>query len=132
MSKRKRRERARYLNPYPIARPLPAPLPRLSRLSLHEPILALEDRRTWHPLPFSRPVMALERLAARLVPAVRNRPFKPPLWSGVRFAVPHKVALCVRRNRRKEVLHAKRIAGSGASRFKRRHRNAFSEVSCKR
>ena len=44
------------------------------------------------------------------------------------FAIPEKVMRCVRRKQRKEVLHAKGIAGSRVSR--RRRRDGWSNVDC--
>lgn len=52
---------------------------------------------------------------------------------GLRFARPDKIAVCVRRKRRREVLHAlrltnKRSRGSGGGR--RRNRTPWSNVKC--
>lgn len=49
----------------------------------------------------------------------------------VGFTLPWQVIICVRRKRRREVLHALNIAGrSGVGRGKRQHRNEYSEVRC--
>lgn len=51
----------------------------------------------------------------------------PP--SGVRVATPSRVAVCVRREQRREVLHALRRTGGGGR--KRRRYNEWSNISCK-
>lgn len=48
----------------------------------------------------------------------------------LRFAVPERVGICARRAARREVLFAKRRTRRGAG--SRKHRNYFSEVSCRR
>lgn len=140
MAKRsKRNDRARYLNtPSPIAsfaasvyRPL-----NLRPLVTFSPVLELEDRRTWHPQKFTRAALASVRSAARIIP---RSPLNPPARSraalfhavpvGLGFQAPKKVALCVRRNTRREVLHAKRVAGSGGG-FRKRRLNKFSHIGC--
>jgi len=88
-----------------------------------------EDRRAFHPDG-----------AFRAFATVRSSPFAatiiqaPP--SSVRrvsrraFVHPQKVAVCVRRHQRKEVLFALGRAGKGAR--KRPRRTASSEISCRR
>lgn len=46
------------------------------------------------------------------------------------FHLPWQVIVCVRRQRRKEVLHAFRIAGGGVGKGKRWRRGRFSDVRC--
>lgn len=48
------------------------------------------------------------------------------------FALPWQVVICVRRKRRKEVIHALGIAGAAGVRRRRRtqRRNAYSEIRC--
>lgn len=89
---------------------------RLSPLRL----LPLGDGRIFHPMPkFSRPFAAAPRAAARLVES----------GMGVRFQTPSRVAVCVRRKMRKEVLFA--IGVGGQSGKKNKPRKAFSSaVSC--
>lgn len=86
------------------------------------------DRRRYVPgRPFAAP-FATQRNAVRLVDrVVPNRVLKPAVRSVVAFAVPSKVAVCVRRHRRREVLMAK---GIGGSRVRRPRRNEWSDVSC--
>lgn len=57
------------------------------------------------------------------------RPDRLPYRVG--FALPWQVIICVRRKRRKQVLHALRIAGRrGIGRGKKQRRNEYSEVRC--
>lgn len=48
------------------------------------------------------------------------------------FALPWQVVICVRRQRRREVLHALRFVGgaAGLKRRRRPRRNAYSEIRC--
>lgn len=49
----------------------------------------------------------------------------------VGFHMPWQVVICVRRKKRREVMHALQIAGrSGVGRGKKHKRNAYSEVVC--
>lgn len=90
----------------------------------------IEDRRTHHPLGVFRPAKSFgPRSDTRVVARSSSRPFQ--ISQGFRFAVPERVVVCVRRQRRKEVLHALGRAGSGAGR-KRKRRNWMSSISCKR
>lgn len=97
----------------------------------------LDDRRRYHPLrTLSRitPLAALSRSATRIVPKsqtnlgqwTRSLPYRQ------RFAVPHKISLCVRRRIRKEVIHAIGFAkgGKGTRRSRKPRRNFWSDVSC--
>lgn len=85
-------------------------------------MMEIEDRRRFHPAKhrsaasFSRPHHVLKAKPSRALP------------KRVMFEAPKKVLVCVRRQRRKEVLHAKRVAGSGN--LRRPRRNWFSDVSC--
>lgn len=69
----------------------------------------LEDRREFHPEADKRPARAKRRADAALVVPQKSTSFVP---SAVGFSRPGGVALCVRRHARREVLHAKGIAGS--------------------
>lgn len=123
-----------------------APLRRSAGVTLGLPsltaalsLLALlqEDRRQWHPQGPARPARATVRSAARLVPAPRKdryggvRSWMSSLPSAVSFAAPRRVAVCVRRHRRREVLHALGVAGGSGGRFKRRRRSEYSSISCR-
>lgn len=121
-------------------------LPRISVRPLD--LRVLEDRRTFSPEPFP-PARGFFRSATRLVavdrPASPNvnfsrsddpaRPFfsfpapgRSQTKARIAFSAPKAVVLCVRRHRRKEVLHAKGVAGRRGLRPPRR--NQFSDVSC--
>lgn len=87
-------------------------------------MLEVEDRRRFHPsrkfrsaASFSRPHHVLKVKSSRALSA------------RVAFSAPKKVLVCVRRKRRKEVLHAKRVAGRGG--LRRPRRSWFSDVSCR-
>lgn len=92
-------------------------------------VLRVEDRRHWSPVPRSwRPAGATSRDARRLV--LRDVPNKPGLLPHqVSFRVPDKVAICVRRKVRKEVMFATKKAGRGGAKARHR-RNAWSDVKC--
>lgn len=88
----------------------------------------IEDRRTHHPLDFFRPPLATD--GGHIAPVrVTKKPFKTQLPFGLQFAAPEKTLVCVRRNQRKEVLHALRKTGRGRSR-KSPRRNYLSGVRC--
>jgi len=105
------------------------PLRRNPVLVTRTHVLRLDDRRQWSPVPRSwRPVGATSRDARRLV--LRDVPYKPGvLPHQVSFRVPDKVALCVRRKVRKEVMFATKKAGRGGAKARYR-RNAWSDVKC--
>lgn len=127
----------------PIARRVePVSLSTLSLVSRLSPLATLlgqlrelEDRRTFHPEGRLRPARASFRSATQLVPrpgrraalATRASVLVP---SRVAFKVPNRVAICVRRKSRREVLFAKRVAGAGGGRFRKRRYNEYSFVGC--
>lgn len=95
-----------------------------------------EDRRTWKPgyAPPSR--LEGRRLDSGVVPLFHITPARknaPGAVLGVpraiAFAKPEQVAVCIRRERRREVLHAHGVAGSHGLRGGRR--GALSGISCK-
>lgn len=111
------------------------------------PLTVFEDRRQWHPERAHRPAMsfsqARHRLEALAQPAVLNRNGKNrdafahlrsfnSFPSGIRFARPDRVLVCVRRNIRKEVLHALKKTGRSGGRQKRPRFNWFSTIKCRR
>lgn len=109
-----------------LLRPLPAP----ARFS-QSPRQAVEDRRSHHPLGFFRP--ARQWSGHPVKPHVVSKPtrHRAQLPFGLRFAVPQKTLICVRRKTRKEVLHALHKVGKGRSGFrKKRSRNFYSRISC--
>lgn len=88
----------------------------------------IEDRRTWYPTRV-RPAATLSRLDQRRIVERSRNSFEsfPSLHLG--FEVPRKVAVCVRRKTRREVILALKKAGAGAAQ-KRRKRNEYSDVRC--
>lgn len=98
------------------------------------PILNLSDRRLYHPEGFFRPAIAQPKVAARIIggpgKSQAGRKLHSLSHEKLTFAVPDKVAICVRRKRRKEVMFAKNKAGKSGQ--KRPKRNYWSSISCKR
>ncbi len=93
-----------------------------------------EDRRLHHPLGKHRPPGVFYGGPPQLI--VKNRFYSKPgrvLASQTKgrlsFESPNRVLLCVRRNIRKQVMHATGKAGLVGQ--KKPHRNENSEISCK-
>lgn len=80
------------------------------------------DRRLYDPTRSVRAPFSFRRSDVRLVD-------KRPLWSATQlsFAVPKRVAICIRRKDRREVLFAK---GVGGGRVRKPRRNAWSSIKC--
>lgn len=104
----------------------------LSRLTL------IEDRRNYYPDAYTRPAHMLSTPRHRLVlkpNVVKARPSPsvlyraPTLPVGVAFQTPKRVSICIRRQRRKEVIHALGKSGRGVSRKKPR-RSEYSDITC--
>lgn len=114
---------------YAVASPVHR-LPRPAVLRLPVQVLPLiEDRRRFDPtISVSRP-KSIRQDQARLTLRASRAPVKQTK-TPLSFAVPEKVALCRRREIRREVLHAKRVAGKRGLRPPRR--NLWSSISCKR
>lgn len=108
------------------------------------PLRELEDRRSYHPDGRSRPARTFSSPGSRLT--VVDRVFAPrtagridasrsysALWSGTRasvaFANPSRTIICVRRQQRREVLHALHKTRSG--RGGRSHWSEYSNIRCK-
>jgi len=138
--RRSDRDDAHAISNDPLARELRSPLIKKILEPVTRPsILAIEDRRLFSP-ELARPARALPRAAARLTvhdPNVNRtnkkiRTNKLHVPSDVRFSDPTRVAICVRRHQRREVLHALRYAGSGAGRrkLKRPRWSEFSDIKC--
>ena len=103
------------------------PVPRLKLLDTRTEqrhIASLEDRRRFRPDLLSAPPVAVTRAATRLKVGRKLH--------SVKFAKPEQISLCAKRQRRKQVLFAKQIAGGkGLGRHKKRRTNQFSSVGCK-
>lgn len=82
------------------------------------------DLRRYHPRKYDRPAPALIRAA--------NRDVVGETLRDIRAALPHKVAICLRRKIRREVLFGLglhvRVGRGGGS--KPRHRNQYTKVKC--
>lgn len=93
----------------------------------------VEDRRRFHPAGKMAPAATFSRRdQRRIVEKVkdvrRESPWSMPV-ARLGFAVPEKVAVCVRRKQRREAMFALRRTGKGAA-AKRRRRSEFSDTTC--
>lgn len=139
----KSKNRSRRVKQFSFAkRSLPTSLSPTRSLSrpFRENLEIFEDRRTFHPEGLSRPARLFSQPRHRLT-LVDKKPFLNPdrfaklrQFSGtkalVAFEQPSKVLICVRRQIRKEVLHALNKSGKSGQRSPRR--NYFSEISCRK
>lgn len=105
--------------------------PRLASSVVLTPLKSISDLRTFHPLEEMRPLFSTVRKASRVLPynvnVGRNRKANVLTFAErFRFADPRKVAVCVRRKQRREVLFALRKTGAGG----RKRRNQWSNVKC--
>lgn len=93
----------------------------------------IEDRRTHYPglSPFKRPVVSAAVGRPARIKLIENNRYAAPSQTkmDLAFDEPKKLAICIRRQRRKEVLHAKGVAGS--KNLKKPTRNEWSEISCR-
>lgn len=115
-------------------RPVPH-FPQLPKVSYKTNTFALsliEDRREHYPglKPYNRPVSQLAVGKPARLKLIQNPRHKAPSQTKaiVAFQEPHKLPLCIRRKQRKQVLHAKGVAGS--KNLKKPTRNEWSDVSC--
>lgn len=105
--------------------PLSRGLPLVSPRSVSKPIVPLtlvEDRRFYNPQSFN----ALSLSGKKHILTVPKR--APARAGAVYFRTSANVVLCVRRKRRREVIHALGHAGRRGQR--RPRRNAFSQIFC--
>lgn len=102
-----------------------------------------EDRRQWHPVGSSAPARSFDRSRHRLT--VVDRPIRHKVRSfrgfnapralssqtkaALAFSGPSRVLVCVRRQIRREVMHARGLAGQIG--FRRPRRTWLSEISCR-
>lgn len=91
---------------------------------------SVEDRRTYHPDREFRSPLDVRGVPRHTlaVPAPQPRSNYSGLPAHVAFQAPHDVLVCVRRNTRKEVLHA--FKKTGKSGQKRPRRTPFSNIQC--
>lgn len=111
---------------------------------LKTPLQLYEDRRLWHPEGAFAPAKSFSRARHRLTlqtytPAPRSlnrdrfahlRSFNRQTKARISFAQPDRVLICVRRNIRKQVLHAFRKTGKVGQ--KRPKFTFYSRISCRR
>lgn len=96
------------------------------------PLSLLEDRRRFHPERDLRPALSFFGKPRLVVRKARKAPARSRMtaFSGlshrIGFQVPKRVAICVRRKERREVLIAN---GAGGSR-KPKRRNYWSSIQC--
>lgn len=131
----------------PASLDLPEPIKARVPQPFRDPVaglLAVEDRRTWHP-EAHRPPVSSRRWNARVVWGAPASPARRPRFArrGVstatrratppsssyrfRFKFPRSVMVCVRRHRRREVLFAKRRTRGGS---RARRWTSHSSVYC--
>ncbi|QXP44185.1 MAG: hypothetical protein [Arizlama microvirus] len=101
------------------------------------PLREIEDRRDYHPEGPARPARSLSSARHRLVmtpqPQLPSRlpdTFTPTIPVGVSFEAPRRVAICVRRKQRREVLHALGKTGRGSRHHRKPRKSYYSEVNC--
>jgi len=89
------------------------------------------DRRLYHPEGRNRAPATIGTRVANASRIIMAKPSPVRKVSRLTFQTPKKVAVCVRREQRREVLMALGKAGGGRSRRKPK-RNHLSEISCRR
>lgn len=92
----------------------------------------IEDRRFFNPAPYVAKTLSYQhqlKVAEEWGKMRRSQRLTYPSNS-VAFQQPNRIILCIRRNIRREVLHAKRYTARGRSFYKRPSRNYFSSVRC--
>lgn len=110
-------------------------LPRVTYTTNKFALSLIEDRRTHYPglKPYNRPVAAFsvnKPARLKLIEPIGANKFRPSAQTKatIAFQDPKSLPLCTRRAVRKEVLHAKGVAGSKVRKPKR---NEWSDVSCR-
>lgn len=132
---------------YIARRSLPVSTPKSTYSYVRLPSLTeFEDRRRWYPSSYTEPARSFSAPRSRLT--VVSRVSHPrtvgrvdasrslsSAWSQTRatvaFAEPRRTVLCVRRNIRKEVLHALDRVRPGGSGRSRSHWTEWSSVRCR-
>lgn len=131
MSRRSRRRRTNDSHHSERESPHRSLTPALPRnLASLEPLRLIEDRRTYHPLEFFRPARTTHGGLAGPVTVTPKNKNKAFLAHGLAFPQPSKkIAVCVRRQQRREVLAAMKKFGKGKGGGKKR-RNWHSNIGC--
>lgn len=99
-----------------------------------KPLKLFEDRRTFHPDGKNRPLTAVNARPRTVIRAERSseaisRPHAAPKLSPRLSVEPaSKIAVCIRRKTRREVIFALNKTGKGAR--SKRTRNQWSNTSC--
>lgn len=135
---KKRRRREATVPSLPSLTVIRLPISTVSLVPVTTPknLTEVEDRRTFHPLGPTRPARFSTGGPSSLT--LRDKPkagrFKTPFGHSqtkatVAFDDPGNVLVCLRRKRRKEVLHAMKRAGKGG-RQRRHRRNTHSAIRC--
>lgn len=105
------------------------PLSLRSTFFSHSDILSLSDARQFTPYPYHYAGSIAD--SARVLPRQTRGRSNYDL-RGHMFSQPDLVSVCVRRQRRREVLHAFNRTGRGGARARRYRRNYYSDISCRR
>lgn len=100
----------------------------IRRYSKYSNYMPVSDRRTWHPLNSDRPLTTISGGSVRVFPKARSSQRSSAVPAGLAFVNPSRVLICVRRQRRKQVLHALGIAGGRG--FRPPKFNWTSNYSC--
>lgn len=102
-----------------------SPIPRSGRL-----LKLIEDRRTYHPSGPVRPARSPRRWNHVLQERPSRRSSRSrPMLGQISFRGPESILVCVRRQRRREVIFAKSLRGKG-SRSRTRKRSYYSQIGC--
>lgn len=110
---------------------MPTALPSAVRSPSRSLLRQIEDRRSFYPEPATRPALLFSGAKHSLIastPKKATKRAKSRVPSQVAFYAPSQVLVCVRRKRRKEVLHALRKTGKRGQR--RPRRNSLSHIRC--
>jgi len=137
MARRRRSNTARRVVSTPtLTRRLSGPVRRSRPAIKLSPLQAIEDRRQYHPEGPARPARSWSSARHRLVVTPQRREsvladtYTPTVPVGVSFEAPRRVAICVRRKQRREVLHALMKTGRGSRHHRKPRKSYYSEVNC--
>lgn len=108
------------------------PVARASARVVTSPLSLIQDLRSWDPEPATRPALTFSGQVATVgaySPKKVTARSRKMLANAIGFHAPSQVLICVRRKRRKEVLHALFKTGRGSGRGRKRF-NQFSKIRC--